>query len=68
MHNATQPVEYDTSTLVSKEKLLFFRSSWEPTFLVPNQFHLGGNALSGSKLGGRAGSMLVEKACMRGST
>ena len=41
---------------VRKENLLFFGSSWEPTFRVPNQFIFGRNAPNGSKLGARTGT------------
>ena len=52
-------LENDTPTdviTVRKENLLFFGSSWEPTFRVPNQFIFGRNAPNGSKLGARTGT------------
>ena len=55
----TLNLENDTSTdviTVRKENLLFFGSSWEPTFRVPNQFIFGRNAPNGSKLGARTGT------------
>ena len=55
----TLNLENDTPTdviTVRKENLLFFGSSWEPTFRVPNQFIFGRNALNGSKLGARTGT------------
>ena len=55
----TLNLENDTPTdviTVRKENLLFFGSSWEPTFRVPNQFIFGRNAPNGSKLGARTGT------------
>ena len=55
----TLNLENDTPTdviMVRKENLLFFGSSWEPTFRVPNQFIFGRNAPNGSKLGARTGT------------